>query len=272
MKDTNESILDRVSIAAPCQADWENMVGDDRERFCNQCTLNVYNISSMTKVEAEEFLSLRTQGRVCVQFYKRKDGTIITDNCPRGLRAIRDRGRKMLKHAAAFLTLIISSTPFAFAQTKDSTQAQPERGKVRMINPNETPNQIQSQSDSQATPAPLRGEVYIPPPKDKKNDPSDPACFAESEKTLKDKIAKSETIKNNKLNTVRARLDLASFYRSKNHLDSADSEYKTAVDILSKMPKEKDLYKNSLLNRAAVLKLLGKNKEALELEKTAGKK
>ena len=31
------------------------------------------------------------EGRLCLRLYQRKDGTIITDNCPVGLRKIRDR-------------------------------------------------------------------------------------------------------------------------------------------------------------------------------------
>lgn len=269
MKNNKKSILDRVSIAAPCNADWDNMVGDERERFCNQCTLNVYNISSMSKSDAEEFLSLRTQGRVCVQFYKRKDGTIITDNCPKGLRVIRDKTRKMFQAASAFLTLIATSNLFAWAQqTNEPVHPMPLRGKV-LVKPDSNkpdPNKPdQNKPDSNKTTEeimPLRGEVYIPP---KKNDA---ACFLESEKILKDKLAVLENTKKDKLAIVRAHLDLASFYRSKNHLDKADSEYAFGVKMLSKMPAEKNLYKNSILNRVAVLKLLGKNKEAASLEKS----
>lgn len=269
MRESHESILDRVSIAAPCQADWENMVGDERERFCQQCTLNVYNISSMSKTEAEEFLALRTQGRLCVQFYRRADGTIITDNCPRGLRAMRDQGRKLMKSAAAFLALIVSSAPFAFAQNKTNAEETTLRGRVKVTPITPAP---QAQNQNATAPPPLRGEIYIPPKKDDSGAKNDPACFVENEKTLKDKIAKLESLKSEKINIARAHLDLAAFYRSKNHLESADSEYNIAAEILAKLPKEKALFKNALLNRAAVLKLMGKEKEATQLEKTAGKK
>lgn len=278
MKDNEKSILERISIAAPCSADWDNMVGDERERFCNQCTLNVYNISSMSKSEAEEFLLLRTHGRVCVQFYKRKDGTIITDNCPKGLRVIQDKTRKLLQAASAFLTLLATSNLFAWAQqTNEPFRPMPLRGKV-VVKPdtNKTePNKPDSNKPDSNKPdsnnpdknksnqeiRPLRGEVYIPLKKD------DPACFLESEKILKDKIVNLESTNKDKLAITRAHLDLASFYRSKNHLDKADSEYAIGVKMLAKMPSQKDLYKNSILNRLAVLKLLGKNNEAAKLEK-----
>ena len=82
--------LSRVKIATPCNADWESMLGDGRRRFCAQCELNVYNLSGMTKREAEELLN-QTEGRLCVRFYRRTDGIILTQDCPVGLRALRRR-------------------------------------------------------------------------------------------------------------------------------------------------------------------------------------
>jgi len=79
--------LGTIKIAAPCQAEWKWMYGDDRVRFCGQCNLNVFNLSAMTKEEAEDLIR-RADGRLCVRFYQRSDGTILTKNCPVGLQAI----------------------------------------------------------------------------------------------------------------------------------------------------------------------------------------
>ena len=88
------SPLANVSVAAPCPADWDNMIGGDRVRFCSQCQLNVYNLSAMSKFEAESLIA-RTEGRLCVRFYRRKDGSILTDNCPVGLRALKRRALRI---------------------------------------------------------------------------------------------------------------------------------------------------------------------------------
>jgi len=82
--------LNHVRIAAPCPADWDQMLGNERVRFCSQCSLNVYNLSGMTRADAESLIA-RTEGRLCVRFYRRSDGSIITKDCPVGLRAIRRR-------------------------------------------------------------------------------------------------------------------------------------------------------------------------------------
>lgn len=99
-----KSKLDNVRIAAPCSADWDNMFGNERLRFCEQCQLNVYNLSEMSKAEAERLIG-QTEGRLCVRFYRRQDGSIITQNCPLGLRAIK---RRLSRAAAAVATSVLS--------------------------------------------------------------------------------------------------------------------------------------------------------------------
>jgi hypothetical protein len=82
--------LSHVRVAAPCRADWERMRGNERVRFCDQCSMNVYNLSNMTKKDAEALI-LNTEGRLCVRYYSRADGSILTENCPVGLRALKRR-------------------------------------------------------------------------------------------------------------------------------------------------------------------------------------
>ena len=100
--------LDRVQVAAPCKADWEKMIGSERMRFCGACNLNVYNLSGMTRSEAESLIA-RNEGRLCVRFYRRRDGSIITKDCPVGLRAIQRRVSYLAKAIiAATLTFMAS--------------------------------------------------------------------------------------------------------------------------------------------------------------------
>ncbi|HKQ76640.1 MAG TPA: hypothetical protein VJ810_23295 [Blastocatellia bacterium] len=86
------SPLDHVKIASPCPADWDQMFSfeDKRVRFCSQCNLNVYNLSDMSRHEAEDLVT-KTEGRLCVRFYRKSDGSILTQNCPVGLNAIKRR-------------------------------------------------------------------------------------------------------------------------------------------------------------------------------------
>jgi hypothetical protein len=97
------SPLRNVKVASPCPADWDRMIGDERVRFCGQCELNVYNLSAMSTIEAESLIA-RTEGRLCVRYYRRKDGSIITQDCPVGLRALKQRAARV-KRAVASLVL-----------------------------------------------------------------------------------------------------------------------------------------------------------------------
>lgn len=91
-------LLDQVRVASPCKASWDEMVGDERVRFCLACEKNVYNLSAMSRDEAEQLLQERLGGQVCVRFYQRADGTILTEDCPVGVRTKR---RKKLALAVA---------------------------------------------------------------------------------------------------------------------------------------------------------------------------
>ncbi|HXH37863.1 MAG TPA: carboxypeptidase-like regulatory domain-containing protein [Thermoanaerobaculia bacterium] len=94
----------------PCQAAWEEMAGDERVRHCTLCSLNVYNFAEMTRDEVRELL-MRTEGRVCARLYRRADGTVITRDCPTGIRAIRLRASRV---AAALVAALCSLPAFAF--------------------------------------------------------------------------------------------------------------------------------------------------------------
>ncbi len=85
-------VLDNLQVAAPCKADWNKMVGDEHARFCGQCEKNVYNLSSLTRAAAEALL-IEKEGKLCVRYYQRADGTILTADCPDGVARRRRRVR-----------------------------------------------------------------------------------------------------------------------------------------------------------------------------------
>ncbi len=94
--------LKNISVASPCSQDWNAMIGGERKRYCGDCKLNVYNLSGMSRTEAENLLS-NSEGRLCVRFYQRADGSVLTQDCPVGWRAVKAR---MTKMATAFASLI----------------------------------------------------------------------------------------------------------------------------------------------------------------------
>jgi len=75
----------KIKITSPCPARWEDMGGDDRVRFCDQCRKNVYNLSAMTAHEAQELMTEKS-GNLCARVYQRADGTVMTEDCPVGVK------------------------------------------------------------------------------------------------------------------------------------------------------------------------------------------
>ena len=121
-----DDLLKRVHIATPCPADWDKMVGDARVRFCGSCKLNVYNLSGMSRAEAE-ILVRQAEGEessphLCVRFYRRADGTMITSDCLVGLLARAARGvrRRVAFYASCGAALALTSLSWARGQQSRS--------------------------------------------------------------------------------------------------------------------------------------------------------
>lgn len=120
-------MLENIRIASPCKANWEQMAGDERVRHCAECDLDVYNFSAMTRREVEHLVQER-EGRLCARFYRRADGSMLTQDCPVGFRA---RVRRVSRVAGAAIAAALSVVP-AWAQ-----DAKPKSPLVQ-IEPDET--------------------------------------------------------------------------------------------------------------------------------------
>ncbi len=113
-------LLDRVRVASPCKADWNEMLGDERVRFCLSCEKNVYNLSSMAKDDAEALLRERLGDDLCVRFYQRADGTILTADCPVG---VKKKRTKKLALAVAGAGAMAAAAATMFMRDTCTTQA-----------------------------------------------------------------------------------------------------------------------------------------------------
>jgi carboxypeptidase family protein len=124
-----------IRIASPCPADWEKMVGDERVRHCADCNLNVYNLSAMTERQVQELIEDSRGKRLCTRFYRRADGTVLTQDCPWSLRTLR---RKITRLAAAVLTAVMGVT-VALAKNKpqparcECSQTQQKDSGIKLI-------------------------------------------------------------------------------------------------------------------------------------------
>jgi hypothetical protein len=92
-------VLDQIRVASPCSANWNQMTGDDRTRHCGACDKDVYNLSGMTREEAEALI-LERNGELCVRYYQRADGTILLADCTVGMQRKRHQRRTAARAAA----------------------------------------------------------------------------------------------------------------------------------------------------------------------------
>ncbi|QQS10288.1 MAG: hypothetical protein IPK69_06615 [Phycisphaerales bacterium] len=105
--------LDQLQITAPCPAQWDDMQGTETRRLCADCNLHVHNPTRMSEVELDAFLTevsakLHAGERVCARLYRRADGTVLEQNCPRGLAALRQRTWAGVRRVAAVVALAIT--------------------------------------------------------------------------------------------------------------------------------------------------------------------
>jgi len=131
-----DSPLNNIRVASPCPADWDQMYGDGRKRFCGECKLNVYNLSGMTRDEVEALI-MNAEGRLCVRFYQRRDGTMITQDCPVGWARVKQRTRLYMTAAASLLVALFTGVLFVSLFSKQK----PLVGELRIpfMSPSPTP-------------------------------------------------------------------------------------------------------------------------------------
>lgn len=108
-----------MTVASPCKESWEAMSGDARTRFCGRCRLNVYNLSDMTLDEVEDLVR-RAEGRLCVRFFRRADGTVLTRDCPVGWR------RRLVRRLAAAAGILAGVFAILFVAAADTSTWSPE--------------------------------------------------------------------------------------------------------------------------------------------------
>jgi len=108
--------LKNLTIPEPCAADWNSMVGNDQVRFCEHCSLDVHNLSLLTRSQAERLVS-RSNGRLCIRYHQDSAGRHLTLPLAQKLHGI---GRRVSRLAAGAFTATLSISS-AVAQNSASS-------------------------------------------------------------------------------------------------------------------------------------------------------
>lgn len=106
---TRKNLLERVEITSPCTASWDEMKGTDQIRYCSECHKYVYNLSEMTRREAEAHLVSRGN-QMCARLTRDLEGQTLTVE---SLPPVRLLGWKPGPVASAVVTALISIAPAA---------------------------------------------------------------------------------------------------------------------------------------------------------------
>ena len=105
--------LDMIQIPKPCPADWEEMTGNDRMRYCEECKKHVYNLSKMSRREAEALIATRG-GNLCARIIRNPDGTVLTQEI---ISSSHPAIRRASPVASAVVTAILTISSSAVAQS-----------------------------------------------------------------------------------------------------------------------------------------------------------
>lgn len=152
------SPLNNLKIASPCSQDWEQMIGTESKRYCGECKLNVYNLSGMSETEAGNLIA-DAEGRLCVRFFQRADGTILTQDCPVGWRAIKKR---VSVGAAAFASLVFSLiSGLGLAAMFNQSDREVVMGDIAVHKPTPTPTPKTAPKELDY---PVMGAIAMPSP------------------------------------------------------------------------------------------------------------
>ena len=166
-------MLSRVQVASPCHESWDSMQGDERARFCGKCEKNVFDLSAMTTEQAESLL--RAHGAsLCVRFYRRNDGTVLTSDCPVGQK----RRRRRRRVAAAVLAGGMLAAGLAGIKATVGTtmgEAAFEMGKVEAVQGQTVMiEDVEDIEDPEVIEGPLQGEMVIDDVEDVEDVPEPP--------------------------------------------------------------------------------------------------
>jgi hypothetical protein len=94
------------------------MIGNDQVRFCEHCTLDVHNLSLLTRNQAQRLVT-RSKGRLCIRYHHDSTGRPIMLPVAQKLYRI---GRRVSRIAAGAFTATLSVTS-AVAQNSANSQS-----------------------------------------------------------------------------------------------------------------------------------------------------
>ena len=132
MRDNDKlSVLKSLEVRSPCHESWEQMSGDEKSRFCSQCSHQVTNLSAMTQQETLSLVGQSAKTSLCVRYKKNSDGSIKF--LPK-----RKWGASLRQAASVFIASVLVLLGFQSSlQAKDDSQCDAKDPKKKSSQPAE---------------------------------------------------------------------------------------------------------------------------------------
>jgi hypothetical protein len=103
--------LETLQIPNPCSVGWQNMEGDDKTRFCRACNKPVFNLSAMTRQQAEALLAA-LRGNLCASLTRNENGMVVTTEAlPKSLPRLHQISKRASSVAGAVISAMMAVSP-----------------------------------------------------------------------------------------------------------------------------------------------------------------
>jgi len=163
-------------VPKPCPEDWDQLTPTEQGHHCQTCKTKVWDISSMTRGQAEAFLARHTD-HLCVSYRERSNGEIVYAPEP-----VVPAGRltRLLPAAAAGLSLALAACTAATPEKKEAPK--PEERQIKGDRaPARPPADIEADikkgkvaQDPEPKPEITKGKVTLDPTPDAEPSDSEP--------------------------------------------------------------------------------------------------
>ena len=104
----------QISIASPCNAPWDSMIGNDRVRFCEHCQLSVHNLDLTSRKQLRRLIA-KSNGRLCVSYLQPLSVAPVLHKI----------GRRTSKIAASTFSAVLGLSAAVVANTNSKATAFP---------------------------------------------------------------------------------------------------------------------------------------------------
>ncbi len=159
-----------LKIQTPCPKSWDELLGDERKRFCSECSLHVHNSAGLTRREAEGLVKGADGGRVCMRIVQDSSGApvYLDSSCAddaRPVTAPKGVGRLAtwaLAAGAGLLAACRDALPLGHSGGLESPGGGQEGSPMGVVGPNWQPNDGVPCADPQVGAPELLGEVELP--------------------------------------------------------------------------------------------------------------